>query len=64
MNINDISAGNFANELIFVEKNGLGNVLKSFSKNKIFTQREIQSLELTGENVLNGLFEHFVRRFY
>lgn len=62
-NIGPIFKGDFKKELIYIDKYGIADVLDSFKKKYIFTQREIQSLELTGENVLKGLLKHFVDDF-
>lgn len=46
-----------------VKKRDLVKLLSDFCFEKIFKVREIQSLELAGESIINGLLEEFVSNF-
>jgi len=60
-NLDRIESGEYMDELVYDdEKGGIAETLYSFIKDRIFTHREIQSLELTGCSVIRGLFGHFV----
>ncbi|WP_314886469.1 dGTP triphosphohydrolase [Cardiobacterium hominis] len=63
-NIDKIEAGNFQyKELIEDEEEGilqLSNKLREICKEKIFTNRDIVSLELTGHAVLTGLLDYYI----
>ena len=61
-NIDMIEQGGFNNELL-KDKNGanpLSMVLLNICKEKIFTNRDIVSLELTGHAVLTGLLDYYI----
>jgi dGTPase len=58
-NVKEIENGQYNEELIFDDKTGLAEALKDFCQNKIFPNREITSLELTGHSVLTGLLEYY-----
>jgi dGTPase len=57
-NIDDIENGTYDKELI--ASNPLASSLSSFCKDILFTRREVCSLELTGESVLEGLLRYFI----
>jgi len=60
-NLNNIENGEYMAELVYDDdEGGIAETLKKFLEEKIFTQREIQSLELTGCSVIKGLLNHFV----
>lgn len=59
-NLQEIENGKFTKELTDSGKAGLSNTLYNFEKKYIFTNREIQTVELTGQSVLEGLLDHFV----
>ncbi|MBC8487763.1 MAG: dNTP triphosphohydrolase [Bacteroidetes bacterium] len=59
-NIDKIEKGEYHNELIFDGEKCLAETLDKFTNEFIFTKREIQSLELTGESVLTGLLDLFI----
>lgn len=60
-NIDKIEAGEYGKELIFDDdKNGLAKKLKEICDNKIFTFREINSLEITGHSVIGGLLDNYI----
>jgi dGTPase len=62
-NIEAIEKGEFTAELIYLQEKGLGKTLKEFCTDRIFKNREIQTLEITGESVIKGLLKHFVNDF-
>ena len=60
-NYKSILSGEYYSELIFDDKEGnIAEVLQQFQIENIFCKREIEKLELTGESVIKGLFNHFV----
>ena len=54
-NFDGVFSGNYKEELIFDDKNNVANCLKQFCINKIYSQKEIMSLEVTGLTVIQGL---------
>ena len=62
-NLDKIEKGEYYGELIYDNKRGLGKALKKFEFEKIFIQREVESMELAGKSVLEGLLDHFVFTF-
>ena len=54
-NYDNICCGDFNKELLHDDSDKLEKKLESFCNKNIFTQREIQSLELTGDSVIKGL---------
>lgn len=60
-NYKSILKGEYFGELIFDdEKGNIAEVLQQFQVENIFCKRDIEKLELTGESVIEGLFNHFV----
>ena len=62
-NLDKIEKGEYYGELLYDNKTGIGKALKKFEKEKIFIQREVESMELAGKSVLEGLMNHFVFTF-
>jgi dGTPase len=62
-NLDDIINGNFKEELLFDKKNEncLADYLLKLSMIYIYRQREIESLELTGDAVISGIIDHYIR---
>ncbi|MHB8336111.1 MAG: dGTP triphosphohydrolase [Ignavibacteriaceae bacterium] len=60
IHMKEIDRGEYYGELIYENKHGLGKALKVFEIEKIFNQREVESMELTGKSVIEGLLNHFV----
>ncbi|WP_346985993.1 dGTP triphosphohydrolase [Chryseobacterium sp. POE27] len=58
--LNDIESGNFHEELIFKDDEGLAVALKELCQDKIFKYREINSLEITGHSVIKGLLDYYI----
>jgi len=63
-NLDDILNGEYNNELIKDDKSELEKLLTNFCVNKIFPNREITSLELTGHSVLTGLLDYYIKFFF
>lgn len=59
-NYDAINSGTFNEELIEVDKNKVDERLKKFCEENIFPQKEIQSLELSGDSVISGLLDYYV----
>ncbi|HMU04109.1 MAG TPA: hypothetical protein PJ990_10810, partial [Saprospiraceae bacterium] len=59
-NLSEISNGQYDKELIKDDKKGLEKLLTNFCVTKIFPNREITSLELTGHSVLTGLLDYYI----
>ncbi|WP_394665851.1 dGTP triphosphohydrolase [uncultured Chryseobacterium sp.] len=58
--LNEIETGNFHEELIFKDAEGLAKALKDLCQDKIFKYREINSLEVTGHSVIKGLLDYYI----
>lgn len=54
---NDIVGGNYNKELIFDDASGVATFLQEFCIEYIYSRKEIQSVELTGWSVINGLLD-------
>lgn len=60
-NYDDIIKGQFDNELIFVsEACKLAECLKEISREQVFSNKEVLTLELVGDKVVNDLLDLFV----
>lgn len=59
-NLEQISKGEYNDELIFDDKTKLAETLKDFCLEVIFPSRDITSLELTGHSVLTGLLDYYI----
>ena len=60
----DIEKGNYKEELIFDKKDGLGELLQKFSRAKVYNNKEIEALELTGSAVITGLLDYYVKYLF
>lgn len=60
-NLTLISKGEYNKELIKDDEKGLEKLLTKFCVTKIFPNREITSLELTGHSVLTGLLDYYIK---
>lgn len=59
-NLEEIENNKYDRELIDEQQNSLVNILNNICKDKIFTSRDINSLELTGHSVMNGLLDYYI----
>jgi len=59
-NLPEILKGTYNKELIKDDEKGLEKSLMDFCIKKIFPNREITSLELTGHSVLTGLLDYYI----
>lgn len=59
-NIEAIFDGNYNNELIKDDENKIAKELGKFCVKEIFSKREIQSLEITGNAVIRGIMDTYV----
>ncbi len=55
-----IYSGEYHKELIFDDPNGIAKFLDKFNFEKVYPNREITSLELTGNSVLVGLLDYYI----
>lgn len=62
-NIKAIFKGEYAKELIKDDNCKIAEILGDFCYFKIFSHKEIQSIELTGHSVLNGLMDIYINLF-
>ncbi len=62
--IDDIVNGNYKEELVFENEDGLGMLLQDFSRAKVYSHREIEALELTGSAVITGLFDYYIKYLF
>lgn len=61
-NLDKIEKGEYNNELIFDDPdNQLAEKLRRICKENIFSYRDINSLELTGDSVIRGLLDYYIR---
>ena len=63
-NINDILDGKYNNELVFDGESGLGELLQTYSRAKVYSHKEIEALELTGSAVISGLFDYYLKYLF
>lgn len=64
-NIDKIENGNYNTELIFDDnENKLAKTLKDISGEKIFTYRDINSLEVTGHSVIAGILNFYIKLIF
>lgn len=61
-NLDDIVAGKYNKELI--EENKVTKLLKEESRKNILSNREIMSLEVTGEAVITGILNAYIKYFF
>ncbi|MFN0293122.1 dGTP triphosphohydrolase [Pedobacter helvus] len=62
VNLSLIETGGYNKELIEDdETNKLAEILRSVCKEKIFTYRDINSLEITGHSVIGGLLDYYIK---
>lgn len=63
-NIDSIVEGKFNSELIFEKEESLGKLLQEFSVTKVYSNKEIEALELTGSAVITGLFDYYINYLF
>jgi dGTPase len=56
-----ICHGNYNKELIFDDVKSLAKTLKEFCVKNVYTNKEIEFLELTGDSVLSGLLDYYIQ---
>lgn len=61
-NLDNIIQGTYDDELI--ENNEVTQLLKEMSRNKILSNRDIMSLEVTGEAVISGILNAYIKYFF
>ncbi len=62
-NYDRISTGQYNQELIFDDPDNVARFLQEFCIRYIYSQKEIQSVELTGWSVINGLLDIYTKLF-
>ena len=62
-NLQNIENGTYNKELI-EDNDGVSKVLSQISKTRILSKREITSLELTGEAVISGILNAYIKFFF
>ncbi|MBR2638590.1 MAG: dNTP triphosphohydrolase [Bacteroidaceae bacterium] len=60
-NFEAILEGEYNKELIFDDNNNVALFLKEYCINNIYNKKEIQSVELTGWSVINGLLDIYIK---
>lgn len=60
-NFEDILNGNYNKELVFDDEAQVAAFLQKFCVKHIYRQKEIQSVELTGWSVINGLLDIYIK---
>lgn len=61
-NLDSIIKGTYDNELI--ENDAVTQLLKGLSRDKILSNRDIMSLEVTGEAVISGILNAYIKYFF
>lgn len=60
-----IEKGEYKKELVFdKEKDSLAQMLQDFSRARVYSHKEIESLELTGSAVITGLFDYYIKYLF
>ena len=62
-NLDDIVRGEYNNELI-EDNDGVAKLLKEITREYILSNREITSLEITGEAVISGILNAYIKYFF
>lgn len=60
-NFDDIVIGKYKKELVKDDSNGLAKLLGNFSVARVYSHKEIENLELTGDAVITGLLDYYVK---
>jgi dGTPase len=60
-NYEDICCGKYEHELINDDSNNVAKTLFEICASKIFPQKSIQTLELTGDSVITGLLDYYIK---
>ena len=63
-NIEEIENGGYGKELIEDDNNNIARVLKNISRRIILDSREVISLEITGQAVINGILDAYVNMLF
>lgn len=63
-NFEEIYNGNYNNELIYDDSNNLADTLNKFCRDEIFSKKEIEFLELTGDSVITGLLDYYTKYLF
>lgn len=64
-NYDKIEKGEYKDELVFDKgKESLGKMLQVYSIAKVYSHKEIESLELTGSAVITGLFDYYIKYLF
>ena len=63
-NFDIIEQGNYNKELVFDNPNGLANKIQEYSRVKVYSHKEIENLELTGNAVITGLFDYYIKYLF
>ena len=60
-NFDDILKGDYKYELVKDDPDKLAKIIGKFSKAKVYSHKEIENLELTGDAVITGLLDYYVK---
>ena len=60
----DICEGRYKEELVFDDSEHIAKTLQKYSVTQVYSHREIENLELTGEAVITGLLEYYIRYLF
>jgi dGTPase len=60
LNLDSICEGTYNKELVYDDPNNLAASLMDICKKKIFNNREVVQLELTGHSVIKGLLDYYI----
>ena len=62
-NLDKIIQGTYNAELLF-EKQGIGTLIQRYSRAKVYSHKEIETLELTGNAVISGLLDYYIKYLF
>ena len=60
----EICDGKYNEELVFDDRELIAKTLQKYSVSHVYSHREIENLELTGEAVITGLLDYYIRYLF
>lgn len=63
-NIDKIDKGEYSKELIYDDPNLVAKALQNFTRRKILSNRNVLKFEITGNSVITGLLDIFIKYFF
>jgi dGTPase len=63
-NCRTIISGEYKEELLYEDKDSLASILHNYSQKRVYSNVEIENLELTGDAVITGLLDKYVKYLF